>query len=66
LVDDVSQSGQTLALAVDIITGMGAEVRSVTLYTKPQTTFIPDYAWRDTDRWIVFPWSALPPVTAKP
>ncbi|MFD1714084.1 phosphoribosyltransferase [Amnibacterium flavum] len=66
LVDDVSQSGQTLALAVDIITGMGAEVRSVTLYTKPQTTFVPDFAWKDTDRWIVFPWSAQPPVTVAP
>jgi len=66
LVDDVSQSGQTLALAVDILTGMGAEVRSVCLYTKPQTSFVPDYSWRDTDRWIVFPWSGLPPVTADP
>ncbi|MET0590514.1 MAG: phosphoribosyltransferase [Naasia sp.] len=64
LVDDVSQSGQTLALAVDILKGMGAEVRSVCLYTKPQTIFVPDFSWKDTDRWIVFPWSALPPVSA--
>ncbi|BDI23285.1 phosphoribosyltransferase [Herbiconiux sp. L3-i23] len=64
LADDVSQSGQTLKLAVEIIEGMGAEVRSVTLYTKPQTIFVPDYAWRDTDLWITFPWSAQPPVTA--
>jgi hypoxanthine phosphoribosyltransferase len=63
LADDVSQSGQTLKLAVEIIEGMGAEVRSVTLYTKPQTIFIPDYAWRDTDLWIMFPWSSQPPVT---
>ncbi|THG28573.1 phosphoribosyltransferase [Naasia lichenicola] len=64
LVDDVSQSGQTLALAVEILQGMGADVRSVCLYTKPQTIFVPDYSWRNTDLWIVFPWSALPPVTA--
>jgi hypothetical protein len=25
----------------------------------------PDYVWRSTDRWIVFPWSAQPPVTAR-
>jgi len=23
---------------------------------------VPQYVWRTTDRWIVFPWSALPPV----
>jgi hypoxanthine phosphoribosyltransferase len=62
LVDDVSQSGQTLKLAVEILQNMGAEVRSVCLYTKPQTIFIPDFSWKDTDKWIVFPWSALPPV----
>jgi hypoxanthine phosphoribosyltransferase len=42
---------------------MGAEVRTACFYTKPQTVFVPDWSWRDTDRWIVFPWSAEPPVT---
>jgi len=64
IADDVSQSGQTLALAVQIIGEMGADVRSATLYTKPQTTFFPDYSWRETDLWITFPWSAQPPVVA--
>ena len=63
LVDDVSDSGRTLALAVEILKDMGADVRSVTLYTKPRTIFTPDYSWRDTDRWIVFPWSAHPKVS---
>ncbi len=63
LADDVSQSGLTLGLAVEIITAMGADVRTACLYTKPQTAFVPDYWWRETDRWIVFPWSAEPPVT---
>lgn len=62
LADDVSQSGLTLRLAVDILTRMGAEVRSACFYTKPQTAFEPDWSWRRTDRWIVFPWSAGPPV----
>jgi hypoxanthine phosphoribosyltransferase len=62
LADDVSQSGLTLKLAVEIITRMGAEVRTACFYTKPQTVFVPDYSWCDTDRWIVFPWSAEPPV----
>ncbi|HEV7624060.1 MAG TPA: phosphoribosyltransferase [Amnibacterium sp.] len=63
LADDVSQSGLTLKLAVEIIERMGAEVRTACFYTKPQTVFVPDWSWRDTDRWIVFPWSAEPPVT---
>lgn len=63
LADDVSQSGLTLRLAVDLLTRMGAEVRSACFYTKPQTVLAPDWSWRDTDRWIVFPWSAEPPVT---
>lgn len=62
LADDVSQSGLTLRLAVDILQRMGAEVRTACFYTKPQTVFVPDYSWRETDRWIVFPWSAEPPV----
>jgi hypoxanthine phosphoribosyltransferase len=63
LADDVSQSGLTLKLAVEILTKMGAEVRSACFYTKPQTVFAPDWSWKDTDRWIVFPWSAEPAVT---
>ena len=66
LADDVSQSGLTLKLAVEILTRMGAEVRSACFYTKPQTVFVPDYSWRDTDRWIVFPWSAEPAVAQEP
>ncbi|GMA26876.1 phosphoribosyltransferase [Arenivirga flava] len=62
LVDDVSDSGRTLKMVVGLIEGMGAEVRSVTLYSKPGTVLEPDFVWRRTDRWIVFPWSALPPV----
>lgn len=62
LADDVSQSGLTLRLADDIVRRMGADVRTACFYTKPQTVFVPDFSWRNTDRWIVFPWSADPPV----
>ena len=62
LADDVSQSGRTLALAVDLLVAGGAEVRSACLYTKPGTALAPDWSWRETDRWIDFPWSAAPPV----
>lgn len=62
LVDDVSDSGRTLALSVQILEKLGAEVKTVTLYTKPRTILEPDFFWRRTGQWIVFPWSALPPV----
>ena len=66
LVDDVSDSGHTLALVVGILQESAGEVRTATLYTKPRTVHVPDFTWRETDDWIVFPWSALPPVTATP
>ena len=57
LVDDVADSGRTLALAVQLLTDKGADVRSVTIYTKPSTIIQPDYAWKETGLWIDFPWS---------
>lgn len=62
LVDDVSDSGRTLAKVVEILGEAGAEVRTATLYSKPRTILVPDFRYRDTDDWIVFPWSSLPPV----
>ncbi|MDQ0707552.1 MULTISPECIES: phosphoribosyltransferase [Arthrobacter] len=62
LVDDVSDSGRTLAKVVDLIGDWGAEVKTVCLYTKPRTILAPDFEWRRTDKWITFPWSSLPPV----
>ena len=63
LVDDVSDSGRTLAMVMQLLSTSGAEVRSVVLYTKPGTVHEPHYTWRRTAQWITFPWSALPPVT---
>ncbi|MCT9818694.1 phosphoribosyltransferase [Microbacterium sp. W1N] len=58
LVDDVADSGRTLALAVTMLREAGADVRSVCIYTKPGTIATPDYSWRATGQWIDFPWSA--------
>lgn len=57
LVDDVADSGRTLALAVQLLRDRGAVVRSATIYTKPTTIIQPDYAFKDTALWIDFPWS---------
>lgn len=63
VVDDVADSGRTLNLVIELIERFGADVRSAVLYSKPTSTIEPDFVWRHTDRWIVFPWSAEPPVT---
>jgi hypoxanthine phosphoribosyltransferase len=64
LVDDVADSGRTLALVVELLEKVDITVRSATLYIKPRSILEPDFHWKTTDRWIVFPWSGLPPVTA--
>ena len=63
VVDDVADSGRTLALVLELLRGQGAEVRSAVIYSKPRSIIEPDYHWKQTDEWIVFPWSAEPPVT---
>ena len=50
---------------LELLRGMGAEARSAVLYLKSASVVAPDYTWRRTDDWIVFPWSAMPPVTAE-
>lgn len=64
VVDDVADSGRTLALVLELLRGLGAEARSAVIYGKPRSVIRPDYLWKATDDWIVFPWSAAPPVTA--
>lgn len=63
VVDDVADSGRTLALVMDLMRQHGAHARSAVLYTKPRTVIQPDFSWRTTDLWITFPWSAKPPVS---
>lgn len=63
LVDDVADSGRTLALVLRLLESGGGEVRTVCLYAKPGTVQEPDYVWRRTERWIMFPWSSEGPVS---
>lgn len=64
VVDDVVDSGRTLALVLELLESHGAQTRSAVIYAKSSTVVEPDYVWRHTDQWIVFPWSAEPPVSA--
>ncbi|MEN2999273.1 MAG: phosphoribosyltransferase family protein [Acidilobaceae archaeon] len=57
LVDDVSDSGLTLQLAIDYIKHHSpAAVKTATLYVKPWTRLMPDYYAESTESWLVFPW----------
>ena len=62
VVDDVADTGETLKLVVDLLRPRVAEVRSAVLYQKSRSMVRPEYAWRQTDVWINFPWSTEPPV----
>jgi hypoxanthine phosphoribosyltransferase len=64
VVDDVADSGRTLALVVELLREHTDEIRSAVIYTKPASVIAPDFTWRETDRWINFPWSTLPVIGA--
>lgn len=63
VVDDVADTGETLALVLRLVAAHCAEARSAVLYAKPRSIIDPGLVWRRTGRWITFPWSAQPPVT---
>ncbi len=57
LVDDISDSGQSLKLARTHLFEKGAsEVKIATLYVRADTQVEPEYFEKKTDSWIVFPW----------
>jgi hypoxanthine phosphoribosyltransferase len=64
IADDVADTGQTLALVKGFCAEHVREVRTAVLYEKPRSIVSCEYVWRRTDRWIDFPWSIEPPVTA--
>ena len=66
IVDDVSDTGDSLAVAVDHVGDFGAAaVRTAVLQHKTVSTFIPDYyaytvkKWR----WIIYPWAVIEDVS---
>lgn len=62
IADDVADTGATLELVKQFCAGHVADARCAVLYEKPHSLVRCEYVWRRTDRWITFPWSALPPV----
>ncbi len=60
IVDDVVDSGKTLAHAVSFVSMYGPrEVRTAAVYLKPWARFKPDYYGEVVDAWIVFPWERM-------
>jgi len=60
IVDDVSDTGKSLQVAVTAISLYGPSlVHTASLYVKPWSTFIPDYYAYTVEEWIVFPWEKM-------
>lgn len=58
VVDDIFDSGSTMAKLHDLLARKAAEIRTATLYYKPSrntTDIVPDFFMKETENWIVFP-----------
>jgi len=57
IVDDIADSGHSLKLAKKHLQQQGSkEIKTATLYTKPDSIITPDFYQKKTSRWVVFPW----------
>jgi uncharacterized protein len=60
VVDDVSDTGRSMKVAMDHMIGKGAAgAKTATVYYKPQSIFKPDFFAESTSDWIIFPWERL-------
>ncbi len=62
VVDDVADTGYTLAKVYEFVAHSVRTTRAAVLYEKSASVIKADYVWRRTDRWINFPWSCEPPI----
>jgi len=57
VVDDVADTGKSLALVREHLKEQGAtEVKIATIYYKPWSLVTPDWFEKKTSHWIIFPW----------
>lgn len=62
VVDDVADTGHTLAKVYEFVAHSVRATRAAVLYEKSESVIKCDYVWRRTDKWINFPWSSEPPI----
>lgn len=58
IVDDVADTGETLVYARDFFATRRENIRIATCYYKPWSICVPDFYWKTTEKWIMFPWSS--------
>ena len=57
LVDDIADTGESLKLAqIHLNQQEAREIKTATLYLKPQSITTPDFYEKRTSAWVVFPW----------
>jgi hypoxanthine phosphoribosyltransferase len=62
VVDDVADTGHTLAKVYEFVAHSVKATRAAVLYEKSASVIKCDYVWRRTDKWINFPWSSEEPI----
>lgn len=65
IVDDVADTGLTLAHVQEFVADHVAEARTAVVYEKPHSVVKPDYAWKKTELWIDFCWSSKAPLVSR-
>ena len=57
LVDDIADTGKSLQFSKNYLQQQGAaQIKTATLYLKPQSITNPDFYEKQTSNWIIFPW----------
>jgi hypothetical protein len=57
IVDDVSDTGDSLGFTVKLMRQKGIEnFKTATLHYKPWSKFKPDFFIEETEKWIIYPW----------
>lgn len=56
LVDDITDSGKSLQLAKTELEKTADKIFTVTLYHKPWSCLTPDFYYKETSKWVIFPW----------
>jgi hypothetical protein len=65
IADDIADTGLTLRHVQEFCADTVADARVAVVYAKQRSVVRPDYAWKSTEAWIDFPWSANGPLVTR-